>query len=66
MYREYFRRAAKNWTRCFPSAAKSTTHSPKSNWVYSPGSPSKRTTGSCRNVGRSVFTSAVIWLRPPS
>jgi hypothetical protein len=49
----------------FAGGDERTTHSPKSNCAYSPGSPSKRTTGSSRGLGRSFFTSAAVWLRPP-
>lgn len=65
MNRENFSRAAKNCTRDRPVFLKQTWHSPKSNWAYSPGSPSKRTSGSFVGFGRSLFTRALSWLRPP-
>lgn len=65
MYLEYFSRPAKKCTRWVPVAVNVISTCPKSNCAYSPGSPSKSTTGSFFGFGRSCFTRAAIWLRPP-
>ena len=63
--REYFMRAAQKTSLSLHPSAYWTLASPKSNCVYSPGSPSKRMIASLRGVGRSSFTSAAIVLRLP-
>jgi len=65
MNREYFSRPAKKMTFSSCPSAKRTRHSPKSNWTYSPGSPSKRTRGSASGGGRNRFTSADMALLLP-
>ena len=62
--REYFRREAKKWSRSTEPSRNSTSTCPKSCWLNSPGSPSKRTRG-LTSLGRKEATSAYSALLPP-